>query len=118
MSSVVLDRECRICAWASFTSAPAIFSQVACEVRRHVLRSARERPADPIELLLAELMAGSLCPPESVPRNRSGGRGREAVVTRFRAEHSRPGRRPETTKSPQANAGLLRPDRGPGSRKA
>jgi transposase len=32
---VVLDRECRICAWASFTSAPAIFSQDACEVRRH-----------------------------------------------------------------------------------
>jgi len=28
-SSVVLERECLICACASFTSAPAIFSQVA-----------------------------------------------------------------------------------------
>src|SRR5437667_9721885 len=28
MSKVVLERECRICACASFTSAPAIFSQV------------------------------------------------------------------------------------------
>jgi len=32
MSSVVLARECRICPCASFTSAPAIFSQTACEV--------------------------------------------------------------------------------------
>jgi hypothetical protein len=35
MSSVVLALECRICACASFTLAPTIFSQVACEVRRH-----------------------------------------------------------------------------------
>src|SRR5215468_10505650 len=34
MSSVVLERECLICACASFTSAPGIFSQVACDVRR------------------------------------------------------------------------------------
>ena len=35
MSRVVLARECRICACASSTSAPAIFSQVACDVRKH-----------------------------------------------------------------------------------
>ena len=35
MSSVVLALECRICACASFTSAPTNFNQVACEVRRH-----------------------------------------------------------------------------------
>src|SRR5262249_16595781 len=34
MSRVALARECRICAWASFTSAPAIFSQVACDLRK------------------------------------------------------------------------------------
>ena len=33
MSSVVLAREGRICPCASFTSAPAIFSQTACEMR-------------------------------------------------------------------------------------
>ena len=30
----MLARECRLCACASFTSAPTNFSQVACEVRR------------------------------------------------------------------------------------
>lgn len=35
MSMVVEILECRICPWASFGSAPAIFSQTACEVRRH-----------------------------------------------------------------------------------
>jgi len=73
-------------------------------LREVALRSARERPADPIELLWAELMANPLCPAESVPRNRSGGSRREAVVTRFRAEDSRPGRCPEATKSPQAGS--------------
>src|SRR5258707_98717 len=34
MSRVVDARECRICPWASFTSAPAIFNQTAWEVRR------------------------------------------------------------------------------------
>jgi hypothetical protein len=34
MSNVVEARECRICACASFTSAPAIVSQVAWEVRK------------------------------------------------------------------------------------
>jgi len=34
MSSVVLERVCRICTWASFTWVPAIFSLVAWDVRR------------------------------------------------------------------------------------
>jgi len=33
MSSMVLERECLICACAFITLAPAILSQVACEVR-------------------------------------------------------------------------------------
>lgn len=49
---MVLDRECRIRAWASFTSAPAIFSQVACEVRR------RRQFTKPSPIFLA---AGLMC---------------------------------------------------------
>jgi hypothetical protein len=36
MSNLVFERECLICACASFASAPAILSQVACDVRKHL----------------------------------------------------------------------------------
>ena len=85
---------------------------LAAWLRELALRSARERPANPIELLLAELMATRYAL-LNLFHATAGGSGREAVVTRFRAEDSRPGGRPETTKSPQATAGLLCPGRGP-----
>ena len=59
-------------------------------LRELALRSARERAADPIELLLAELMATRYAL-LNLFHATAGGSGREAVVTRFRAEDSRPG---------------------------
>jgi hypothetical protein len=78
-------------------------------LRELALRSARERRADPIELLLAELMALRYALLNLFHPTALAGAEGEAVVTRFRAEDSRPVRRPETTKGPQATAGFLCP---------
>jgi hypothetical protein len=83
-------------------------------LRELALRSARERAADPIELLLAELMATRYALLNLFDATAlAGGEGKQLFPINFRAEDSRPGRRLETTKSPQAIAGLLCLGRGP-----
>jgi len=55
-------------------------------LRDLALKAARQRPADPMELLLSEQSATRLHAPESLPCDRSGERGREALAGRIRAQ--------------------------------
>jgi hypothetical protein len=72
--------------------------------RALVLRSAREWRADPIELLLAELMATCYALVNLFHATALAGAEGKQLLPRFRAEDSRLSRRPELTTSPQATA--------------
>jgi hypothetical protein len=78
-------------------------------LRETTLRSARQRPADPIELLLAELMATRYVLLNLFHATALAGAEGKQFASRFRAQNPRPGRRPEARKSSQAAPGFLRP---------
>ena len=70
-------------------------------LRGTALCAARQPPADPAELVLAEVWAVRYALLESLPRSRRGRSGRQTIVARFRPQNSRPGRRTKASAGAQ-----------------
>ena len=69
------------------TAAEGAGKTLAEWLRELALKAARQRPADPTELVLAEVYGTAIHAPESLSCDGPGERGRQASVARFRAQN-------------------------------